>query len=340
MVKEDSSRGGALALIREILAGRPPAREQLLELASEKMDFDELLYGANLLRQHFWGNRVDLCSLINAKSGNCAEDCAFCAQSAHRRTKAKSYPLVGMSAIQRAYMRAQKIGATRFDIVTSGNDLDPEEFEFVVKAISQLRKLKKAKIPLCASIGRLSLEQAKRLKDAGLARCHHNIETSRRFFPQICTTHSFDERLETARNIKAAGLELCCGGVIGMGETWEDRVDMALTGRELGADAAPLNFLIPVKGTRLESQEAMTPREILKTIALFRYALPDKDVRLCGGRERNLRDMQSWIFQAGANAMMIGGYLTQRGRRSEDDIQMLKDLGLESGHPAEPSRYM
>lgn len=329
MSREDSIRGSAFTLIREILAGRPPGRERLLELASEKTDFDELLYGANLLRQHFRGNRVDLCSLINAKSGDCPEDCAFCAQSAHHQTNAKTYPLVSLAEIQRSYLRAQKIGATRFDIVTSGNELTIEEFEFVVEAISRLRKLKNAKIPLCASIGRLSLEQAKRLKDAGLTRCHHNIETSRRFFPNICSTHSFDERLETAQNIKAAGLELCCGGVLGMGETWEDRVDMALTVRELGADAVPLNFLIPVKGTRLESQAAMQPREILRTIALFRYALPNKDIRVCGGREHNLRDMQSWIFHAGANAMMIGGYLTQRGRRPQDDLQMLKDLGLE-----------
>ncbi|MDQ7780782.1 MAG: biotin synthase BioB, partial [Planctomycetota bacterium] len=319
-----------LALIRDILGGRKLDRQQLLSLASDETDLNGLLYGANLLRQHFRGNTVDLCSLVNAKSGNCAEDCSFCAQSAHHAAGAKAHPMIGFPEIKRCYMKAQKMGASRFDIVTSGNELSAGELNFVVDSIASLRKMKSARIPLCASIGRLSVEQAKRLKDAGLVRCHHNIETSGRFFPGICTTHSFDERLETARNIKAAGLELCCGGVMGMGETWEDRVDMALTFRELGADAVPLNFLIPVKGTRLESQSAMEPKEILRTIALFRYALPEKDVRLCGGRERNLRDMQSWIFHAGANAMMIGGYLTQRGRRPEDDLQMLKDLGLEA----------
>jgi biotin synthase len=178
------------------------------------------------------------------------------------------------------------------------------------------------------SLGRLEKERILKLRECGASCIHHNIETSPEYFPRICSTHTFDERIRTARAIKEAGMPLCCGAIFGMGESWEDRLKIALILRELDADSIPLNFLIPVKGTALEKQKPLSPPEILRIIALFRFVLPEKTIRVCAGREYNLRDLQSWIFYAGANGMMIGGYLTQSGRSVEQDMQMLKDLKL------------
>ena len=311
-----------------------------------------LLYGANILREHFKGNRVNLCSLINARSGNCSEDCKFCAQSAHHSAEVKTYPLVPASEIRQAYYRTQEIGANGFSIVTSGNELSDEEIGDICDAASKIRNSPrwesglrlscKGFAPqsatvnsqlapyLCGSLGRLTQETANKLKVAGFTKCHHNLETSRSFFPRVCTTHTYDERIETIKNIKASGLKVCCGGIFGLGETWSDRIEMALTLRELEIDSVPLNFLIPVKGTVLQDQPQLTPIEALKIIAFFRYLLPDMDIKVCGGREKVLNNLQSWIFFAGANGMMVGGYLTQPGRSVTEDFQMIKALGLYS----------
>lgn len=320
-------------LINNILAGRQISRADAENLIRPDVDIWALLNGANQIRRHFKGNAIGLCSIINAKSGNCAEDCRFCAQSARHTSQVKAYPLVADEEIHQGFRHAQEIGANGYSIVTSGNELSDKEVSAlcgVIKSIEHRAKsVEDDSMPyVCGSLGRLSKERAIRLKSAGLTKAHHNIETSRRFFEKICTTHTYDERLDTVRTLKDAGLRVCSGGIFGMGETWPDRLDMALTLRELDVDSVPLNFLIPVKGTAMENTAPLTPLEILKTIALFRYILPDKNIRICAGREKNLRDLQSWIFYAGADGMMIGGYLTQPGRSVEDDLQMIKDLGL------------
>ncbi len=185
-------------------------------------------------------------------------------------------------------------------------------------------------ISRCASLGNLTPDMIRQLKEAGLTRYHHNLETSENFFPHVCSTHSYQERLDTVRLIKRAGLELCCGGIFGLGEDMGDRLELAFTLRELGADSVPLNFLTPISGTPLEAQLPLIPREILKIIALYRFILPDKDIKVCGGREANLRDLQSWIYYAGANGSLLGNYLTTTGKPAAEDLQMIKDLGLQA----------
>ncbi|MEW6026381.1 MAG: biotin synthase BioB [Planctomycetota bacterium] len=290
-----------------------------------KADLWDLLHGANRLRRHFKGDKIGLCSIINAKSGNCAEDCRFCAQSVHHSAEAKTYPLVSNDEIHKGFRHARQINANGYSIVTSGNELTDTEVDTLCEVIQDIPQ---DETYLCGSLGRLTPQRAKQLKSAGLSKAHHNIETSRRFFEQVCTTHTYDERLETIRILKETGFKVCSGGIFGMGETWPDRLDMAFTLRELDVDSVPLNFLMSIKGTALENTAPLAPLEILKIIALFRYILPGKNIRVCAGRERNLRDLQSWIFFAGADGMMIGGYLTQPGRNVEDDLQMIRDLGL------------
>ncbi|MEK7450225.1 MAG: biotin synthase BioB [Planctomycetota bacterium] len=333
-------------LLSFILNGHKINRNEAEFLVSENTDLWDILHGANQLRRHFKGDTIGLCSIINAKSGACAEDCKFCAQSSHHSTNVKTYPLVDKTELVKGYERTRQIGANGFSIVTSGNELSDDDFDSLcqmsrelittypaVSGTSPSSSAEDHSTPyLCASLGQLTVSQARKLKEAGMRKCHHNLETSERFFPQICTTHSYQERLDTIKNLKEAGLFVCSGGIFGMGETWSDRIDLAFTMRDLNVDSIPLNFLMPVKGTVLADYSSLPPLEILRTIALFRYVLPDKNIRICAGREKNLRDLQSWIFYAGADGMMIGGYLTQPGRSAEDDIRMLKDLGLKFNH--------
>ncbi|MDI6756726.1 MAG: biotin synthase BioB [Endomicrobiia bacterium] len=319
-------------------------REELEYLfLSKDEELDDLLYWANKIRKKFKGDSVKLCSIINAKSGMCSEDCRFCAQSAHSRAEVKSYPLVSPSEIYGAYERAARSGALCFGVVTSGRGVSDEDVARVGEAIKKIssdadtaqkeytgdasRPLVRAKIS--ASLGELTIEQLAFLKECGLKKYHHNIETSERFFPSVCATHTYADRIKTLRAVKSAGLELCCGGLFGLGETPRDRLDFALTLKKINPDSVPLNFLNPVVGTALENAPPLSAREILGLIAAFRFILPDKDISVCGGREVNLRDLQSWIFFAGANGMMTGGYLTTPGRSSDEDKKMLADLGLE-----------
>ena len=288
-------------------------------------DHDELLYHANRLRRRFKGDHINVCSILNAKSGRCSEDCRFCAQSAHHKTDVSEYPLVGSKEIEEALRRAKASGAGCFGIVTSGRALTPEETEALC---SSLDALKESSIMIGASLGELDAATLRRLKDHGVRRFHHNLETGESFFPNICTTHSYAGRVATVRRAKEAGLEVCCGGLFGLGETRAHRVELAMTLRELDVDSVPMNFLNPVSGTPMASVPGLSCREILRTIAVFRFILPGKDLQLCGGREVNLRDLQSWIFYAGANGMMIGGYLTTNGRSVEQDLKMIEDLGL------------
>jgi len=318
--------------VKSIEEGALLSRDDARDLLQVE-DIHDLLYGANRLRQRFKGNTVDFCSIVNARSGKCSENCRFCAQSSHHDTKALTFPLVSQQEIFRQAKSAGEAGACRFGIVTSGRGIhSSSDLENIAGSIRRLAK--EDIIARCASLGELTPESADLFLKSGLQRYHHNLETSERFFPQICTTHTFHDRVNTIRIAKEAGLEVCSGGIFGMGEDWDDRIELALTLRVLDVDSVPLNFLVAVKGTPLQDTPALAPMEILKIIALFRYLLPTKDIKVCGGREANLGDFQSWIYYAGANGTLIGNYLTTVGRPPEEDHHMAKSLNLVSKyHP-------
>jgi biotin synthase len=286
-----------------------------------------LFYGASRLRDHYHGRGVKLCAIVNAKSGRCPEDCAFCAQSAHHQTEIGGYSLMHPDEILLKAQEAKAMGARRFAIVTSGTALSTEELDDAVRAI-RLIKDEAGLIP-CASLGMLTKEAALRLKEAGLNRYHHNLETACSFFPQICNTHAYEEDLDTLRQAKEAGLQVCSGGIFGLGESPEQRLELAYTLKEQLVDSVALNFLVPIAGTPLEKAAPLTPREHLRFVALFRFILPDTDIRICGGREYGLRDLHPLVFWAGASGIMIGNYLTTKGRDHQADMQMIQDLGLE-----------
>jgi biotin synthase len=287
-----------------------------------------LLAAANDIRRHFKGDVIDLCAVVNAKSGMCPEDCAFCAQSAHHETSAPVYPLMDEREILKHARAAEEMGAKRFGIVISGRGIEKSGMlERICSTVASIAK--ETKLGRCASLGSLDVEQLKKLKEAGLQSIHHNIETAESFFPEICSTHTYAERIKTVRAAKKAGLVVCCGGIFGMGESDEQRVEMALALRELQADSIPLNFLNPIPGTRLADAPPLQPLEILKIIAMFRFVLPDKNIRICGGREKNLRSLQPLMYVAGANCTMVGNYLTMAGRDPREDLDMISDLGLQ-----------
>ncbi len=303
--------------------------EALFLSTSQGSDLYFLFAEANRIRERFVGAKVHLCSIINAKSGRCSENCAFCAQSAHFNTEAPVYPLVDENQIIACAREAEANGSSCYGIITSGAGIRKgEELERVCRAVRLIRSETRV-LPSC-SLGIIDLEVALALKDAGVETYHHNLETGRSFFPQVCTTHAYEQDVETVRIAKQAGMLVCSGGIFGLGETAAQRVELALTLRELQVDSIPLNFLNPIPGTPLERADYITPLDCLTTIALFRFINPDKRIAVCGGRERNLRDLQSWIFLAGANGTMIGNYLTTTGRPAEQDWQMLSDLGLEA----------
>ncbi len=310
--------------ISRIFRGEQISRSDAVQLLD--VPLQDLLYGANSIREKFCGNRVSLCAVVNAKSGLCGEDCKFCSQAARHNTGVPAYPMRREAEITKLAEAAGKIGAHQFGIVTSGRGLKPAEVEMVCSAVRSIERLDS--VTICASLGELDRERALKLREAGLTRYHHNLECSRRFFPSVCSTHSWDDRVRTVRMIKEMGLEACCGGIFGIGEAWGDRIDLAFSLRELGVDSVPLNFLVPIKGTQLESCEPISARDALKIISIFRYILPGCEIKVAGGREFVLGELQSWIFSAGASGMMVGDYLTTKGRRIEDDLRMLEQLGL------------
>lgn len=278
------------------------------------------------IREYFHGRDINLCAIVNAKSGRCAEDCAFCAQSAHYRTGAPVFPLKSAEEIEEVAREAANSGAEMFAIVTSGKTLTRErEWTEVFRAIEKISALG---LKPCASLGMLKTKRARQLKDAGLFRYHHNLETARSYFPYICTTHTYDEDVETITIVKDAGLQVCAGGIMGLGEGITHRIELALTLRELQVDSIPLNFLTPIAGTPLAGMKPLAPMEILLTISVLRFLLPDKDLRLCGGTEKNLRQLIPLAIVAGANAIMTGNYLTTSGRDSALDHELVSDLSL------------
>ena len=312
----------------KVLEGAVITPDEALRLtAAEGADLHLLFACASRIRESFLGNSASLCSIINAKSGRCPENCAFCAQSAAHTTNVQVYPLVDEEELVRCAKSAEQNGARCYGIITSGTGIKPgEELEKICRS---LRRIKAETFiePSC-SLGIMDFETALLLKEAGMTTYHHNLETSRSFFPSICTTHDYEDDVETVRAAKQAGLKVCCGGIFGLGEDFAQRIELAETLRELDVDTVPINFLNPVEGTRLADADFLSPLECLKIIAIYRFMLPKKGLTVCGGREKNLRELQSWIFLAGASGMMTGNYLTTPGRAPELDKQMLHDLEL------------
>jgi len=289
-----------------------------------------LLNEADRVRRKFKGNKVKLCAIVNAKSGRCSENCAFCAQSGHFRTEVPVYPLLSKEEMLKAALDSEKNArATCFSIVTSGKSVKTEkEIETIAATLTDI--VRQTGLNRCVSLGALDRQQISKLKKAGLKRLHHNLETAESFFGQICTTHTYQERLKTIKIAKEEGLEVCSGGIFGLGETLEQRVELAFALAELEVDSVPINILNPIPGTPAASNyQPLRPLEVLRLVAVYRLILQDKDIGVFGGREISLGTLQPLMFLAGANVTLIGNYLTTKGQEPERDLRMLSDLGLE-----------
>jgi biotin synthase len=313
-----------------VLAGHIINEQEALFLADTGEEDIPLLGAyANKIRAKFAGKKVEMCGVINARSGLCSEDCKFCSQSVHHHTDTQPFPLISEQEALTSVNNHSKAGAERASIVTSGKGMENDpDFERIVALIQHVSE--ESEIKICANLGTVSYNQASLLVKSGIRRYAHNLETSQRFYPKICTTHPYQERLNTLLAAKEAGLELCSGGIIGLGESWNDRISLACTLRSLDVDSIPINILNPIPGTLLERQAPLSPLEILKAISIFRFILPSKIIRLAGGREINLRDMQGAAMLAGVNGLIVGNYLTFGGRDIAKDFIMVNDAGL---HP-------
>lgn len=313
-----------IKLSDEIITGRRITRHDDLNIFLT-CDLEVLCEGADRIRAGCIGKKVDLCSIINGRSGRCPEDCKYCAQSAHNHTNCEVYAFLPEETILEACKENEREGVDRFSIVTAGRSLTGAEFERAVHAFETMHRV--CEIALCASMGFLTAEQLHRLHEAGVTSYHHNLETSRRYFPHICTTHTYDQKVETLKLVKAEGMCACSGGIIGMGETWEDRIDMAVSLAELSIDSIPINALMPIPGTPLEHQPQLTEAEILRTIAFFRYINPDANIRLAAGRALLTRDGEL-AFRSGASASITGNMLTTAACATiRSDKAMLQSLG-------------
>lgn len=290
---------------------------------------DDLLYWANAIRKRYFGDKIQVCSIVPGRLGGCDQDCAFCAQSVRYDTYLDKKPKVlSDEEILAGAREAKQKGVPHFGIVYSGRAVSEKELIRLERLIEQITR--EVGIHVCGGFGILNEAQLTRLAKAGMKRYNHNLETSRNHFGKIVSTHSYDDRINTIKASIAAGVGVCAGGLFGIGETEQDRIDMALQIRELGADMAPVNFLHPIPGTPMGDQPTLSPAEILRTIALYRFILPMTNLKVAGGRVLNLRDMQSWIFYAGCTSIISGNYLTTAGRAVEEDMRMLADLGLEA----------
>ncbi|MEG2198809.1 MAG: biotin synthase BioB [Anaerovorax sp.] len=287
---------------------------------------EELCRAADEIRMHFCANHFDVCTIINGKSGSCSEDCKFCAQSGHHSTCIPEYPLRPISEIVACAKRNDEQGVLRYSIVTSGKRLSEEEVDKMCQAVKQIRE--QVGISVCISFGLLNKNQYKRLKDAGVVRVHNNLETSRRNFPNVCTTHTFDDKINAISAAQAVGLSVCSGGIMGIGETIEDRIEMAFTLKELGIQSVPLNILNPIQGTPFEKNKKLTNEDMRRIVAIYRFILPKASIRLAGGRGL-LEDKGKACFLSGANAAISGDMLTTAGITVETDRKLLKEIGFE-----------
>ncbi len=321
---------------QKVLNGGEITREEAIELIhTSDEDTMLLLAMADKIRRTFNGDDVDLCAIVNARSGRCPENCKFCAQSAHHNTGVTEYPFMTADEILSAARKAKEAGAIRFSIVTSGrNTNNPREFEQILEALKRIKE--ELQLEICCSLGLLTYEQAVKLKEVGVTRYHSNIETAPSNFPSICTTHSFEDKMFTINNAQKAGIRVCSGGILGLNESLEQRVEMAFELKRLNIDSVPLNILNPIPNTPFENNAPIPPLEILRTFAVFRYILPKASIRTAGGREVNLRDLQALALSGGLNGIMVGNYLTTAGRAPEEDLQMIKDLGRTFTKPEVP----
>ncbi|MBE9226708.1 biotin synthase BioB [Phormidium sp. LEGE 05292] len=329
-------------LTEEIIAGKRLSRSEAIALTNIEGEENILLLcaAADQVRQACCGNTVDLCSIVNVKSGNCSENCGFCSQSVHHPgNDSPVYGLKSKEEILAQAKAAEAAGAKRFCLVSQGrgikyNSPKSSEFENILETVRQI--VAETEIKPCCALGEVTAEQAKALKEAGVTRYNHNLEASENFYSQIVTTHSWQDRVETVKNLKAAGIQACTGGIIGMGESWEDRVDLALALRELKVESVPINLLNPRVGTPLGDRTKLDPIEALKAIATFRMILPEQILRYAGGREAVMGELQAMGLKAGINAMLIGHYLTTMGQPPEQDHAMLEKLGLQGGEAPIP----
>ncbi len=319
-------------LKEKVLHGGDISFEEAFELIGleDGKAIHHLINSAHEITLHFNSNQPGLCSLINAKSYLCGEDCAFCAQSVRFDTGADRYDLLDPEVILAAAKKAQAKGAKNFCIVTSGAAPLPDEFDKLLPIIKRL--VKETSLNIDASLGFVTKEQAEKLSEAGLRRFNHNVQTSREFYPNIVSTHSYDTRLNTLRALLEGGLELCSGGILGMGESREDRVKMAFELKRFQPHCVPVNLLNPRPGTPLEKAPPMDPLEAVKTIAVFRFVLPHANIKLAGGREGALREYQELALRGGANGLIMGGYLTTQGNPIAADFAMLERIGYEVKH--------
>ncbi len=302
--------------------------EKYLNILEEDLEIWPLLDEARKIKEATFGKRVETCAIVNAKSGLCPSDCKFCAQSRFWNTKIKTYPLLSEDELLAHVAKASEIGVDRLSFVTSGISLSKQELKRILKVIEKARLLY-PNIELCASLGQLDKESLKAIKNAGLSRYHHNLETAASFYPKICTKQDWQKRYETAIRVKEVGLSLCCGGIFGLGENSNQILEFVQTLKELSPDSVPVNFLHPIPGTPLENAKYLTPKKCLKILIVLRFFLPKTSIRICGGREYNLRDLQALALLP-ANALMVGNYLTTRGRDLVNDALMIQDLGYHS----------
>ncbi len=308
-----------------ILKGNKITRDEVLYLLNA--DINKLSEKANSIRIYFCGNKINLCSIISGKGGNCSENCKFCAQSGFHNTSVESYGFLDNDTIVEDCKKHCKAGVHRYSIVTAGRALNENDFN---KAVNAYRNMSKEcpKMGLCASHGLLKYEQFKILRDSGVTRYHCNVETSKNYFSKICTTHSFEDKINTIKSAKRAGLEICSGGIIGMGETMEDRVDMAFTLADLEVKSIPINILTPIKNTPLENAEPLSEDEIIRTVAVFRFINPRADIRIAAGRSK-MSDNGIKAFFSGANATITGDFLTTTGSTINKDKEMFLNNGFE-----------
>lgn len=332
-------------LASQIIDGKRLNRTEALRLTEIKGEADilKLCAAADRIRHECCGNVVDLCSIVNVKSGSCSENCGFCSQSAHHPgVGSPVYKLKTSDEIFAQAKAAEEAGAKRFCLVSQGrgikyNSPNTNEFEEILSTVKRI--ISETSIKPCCALGEVTPEQAQQLSEAGVTRYNHNLEASENFFPDIVTTHSWQDRVATIKNLKAAGIQACSGGIMGLGESWGDRVDLALALQELEVESVPLNLLNPREGTPLGENERLDVYQALKCMAIFRFILPEQIIRYAGGREAVMGELQHLGLKAGVNAMLIGHYLTTMGQPPEQDQEMLASLGLTGGDAPIPGEY-
>ncbi len=311
--------------MNKVISGESISFEEAEKLLCSQ-DIVSLAYSANVITRKFNGYGIDVESLLNAKSGKCPEDCSFCAQSSFYNTKISKYPLLPKQVVIVRAKEAERQGASSFCLVCAYRSPPEEEFRQICDTIEALQK--EVSIDINASLGFMTLERARRLKSLGIKRYNHNLEASDSFFSQICKTHDFADRVKTAKIVKESGLELCCGGIIGMGETVKQRIELAFALAALNPDEVPINILIPKEGTPMAQIDTITPEEAIRTIAVWRFIMPKVILKLAGGREVHFSDNGRTALRAGANGIISGGYLTTGGNEMSNDLNMIHEIGI------------